>query len=96
MNWAQFKDPTFHICLAGTVVLYWSLTQEVEGSEPFYCNDKYFVPEFAAFSETFRKNSIALHCRCFYQQSVCGRINIEKLLILVSVVVAQTTVREKI
>ena len=44
MNWAQFKDPTFHMCLAGAVVLYWSLTQEVAGFEPFYCNDKYFCP----------------------------------------------------
>ena len=29
MNWAQFKDPIFHMCLAGAVVACWSLTQEV-------------------------------------------------------------------
>ena len=29
MNWAQFKDPASHMCVAGTVVASWSLTQEV-------------------------------------------------------------------
>ena len=28
MNWAQFKDPVSHMCLAGAVVASWSLTQE--------------------------------------------------------------------
>ena len=41
MNWAQFKEPVFHMCLAGTVVASSSLTQEVAGT-PFYCSDKYF------------------------------------------------------
>ena len=40
MNWTQFKDPVSSMCLAGTVVGSWSLTQEVAGSNPF--NDKYF------------------------------------------------------
>ena len=31
MNWAQFKDPVSRMCLAGTVVASWSLTQEVAG-----------------------------------------------------------------
>ena len=31
MNWAKFEDPVSHICLAGTVVAPWSLTQEVAG-----------------------------------------------------------------
>ena len=31
MNWSQFKDPISHICIAGTVVASWSLTQEVAG-----------------------------------------------------------------
>ena len=35
MNWAQFKDPVSHMCLVGTVVVSWSLTQEVAGSNPF-------------------------------------------------------------
>ena len=38
MNWAEFKDPVSHMCLAGTVVASWSLTQEVAGLSPF--NDK--------------------------------------------------------
>ena len=40
MNWAQFKDPGSHKCLARALVAYWYLTQEVTGSSPF--NDKYF------------------------------------------------------
>ena len=40
MNWDQFKDPVSHMCLAGTVVASWSLTQEVAGSGTFNC--KYF------------------------------------------------------
>ena len=44
MIWAQFKDPVSGMCLTGTVVASWSLTQEVAGwqFESFYCNDKYF------------------------------------------------------
>ena len=49
MNWAQFKDLVSHICLAGAVVASWSLAQGVAGSSPF--NDKFFVTEFAEFSE---------------------------------------------
>ena len=50
MNLAQFKDPVSHMCLAGTVVASWSLTQEVAGSSPFTVM-KYFVTEFAEFSK---------------------------------------------
>ena len=44
MNWAQFKDPVSHMCLAGTVVASWSFTQSWLGGrfELFNCNDKYF------------------------------------------------------
>ena len=42
MNWAQFKDRLPHICLAGTVVASWALTQEVAGRQ---------VSEFSEFSE---------------------------------------------
>ena len=41
MNWAQFKDPASHICLTGSVVASWSLTQKVAGSSPL--NFKYFL-----------------------------------------------------
>ena len=33
MNWSQFKDPVSDLCLAGTVVASWPLTQEVAGSK---------------------------------------------------------------
>ena len=44
MNWDQFKDLVSHICLAGTVVAAWSLTQEVAWwrVRAFYCDDKSF------------------------------------------------------
>ena len=38
MNLIQFKDPVSPMCIAGTVVAVWSLTQEVAGSSLF--NDK--------------------------------------------------------
>ena len=31
MNWAQFKDPVSHMCLAAAAVACWSLAQEVAG-----------------------------------------------------------------
>ena len=52
MNWAQFKDPDSHTCLAGTVVASWSLTQA--GLNPFTVMTFNFITEF---SETFRKIS---------------------------------------
>ena len=58
MNWAQFKDPVSYMCLAGTVVAYWSLTQEVAGSSPFTVKTNIFVTEFAEFNE---KNEEKLH-----------------------------------
>ena len=36
MNWDQFKDPVYYLCLVGTVVVSWSLTQEVTGSIFFF------------------------------------------------------------
>ena len=42
MNWAQFKDPVSHMCLAGAVVACWFITQETGGSNtPFYKNIVY-------------------------------------------------------
>ena len=34
MNWSQFKDPLYYLCLAGAVAS-WSLTQEVAVSNFF-------------------------------------------------------------
>ena len=55
MNWAQFKDPVSHICAAGTVVAFWSFTQELAGSRPFIVMTNFFVTEFR---KTFRENCI--------------------------------------
>ena len=41
MNWAQFKDPISHMCLAGTVVVSCSPTQEVAGLNTHFLQ-KYF------------------------------------------------------
>ena len=51
MNWAEFKDPVSHMCLAGTVVASRSLPQEVGGVSPFTVMANIFVTEFAEFSE---------------------------------------------
>ena len=51
MNWVQFKDPVFHMCLAGAVVASWSHTQEVAGSNPFTVMTNIFVTEFNELSK---------------------------------------------
>ena len=35
MDWAQFKDPVSHMCLAAAVAASWSLTQEVASLSSF-------------------------------------------------------------
>ena len=35
MNWDKFRDPVFHMCLAGTVVASPILTQDAAGSSRF-------------------------------------------------------------
>ena len=51
MNWAEFKDPISHVCLAGAVVGSWSLRQDVAGLNPFTAMTNIFVTEFSEFSE---------------------------------------------
>ena len=46
MDWAQFKDLVSHMCLTGTVVASWSLTQEMEGSIPYTIMTNVVVTEF--------------------------------------------------
>ena len=41
MNWAQFRDPVFHMCLVGAVVACWFVTQDVAGSNMDFLQ-KYF------------------------------------------------------
>ena len=55
MNWSQFKDPVSHMCLAGTVVVPWSLTQELAGSNPFTVRTIILSLNSV---KTFRENSI--------------------------------------
>ena len=59
MNWAQFKDAVFYLCLADSVVAYRSLTQEVADPNPLkvMTNILSTVSEFNEFNESFRKNS---------------------------------------
>ena len=56
MNCSQFKDPVSHMCLAGNVVVSWSLTQKVKGSKPFAVRTNIFVIENSV--KIFRENSI--------------------------------------
>ena len=51
MNWSQFKDPVSHMCLAGTVVACWFLTQETTGSNLLITN--IFVTEFTGKTQLF-------------------------------------------
>ena len=58
MNWAQFKDPVAHMCLAGAVVASWTLTPRggwVAGSIPFTVVT--IVTEFGEFIENIQGNS---------------------------------------
>ena len=56
MNWAQFKDPVSHMCLAGTVVVSWSLTQEVASSNPFIVMTNIFSLNSENSVKTLREN----------------------------------------
>ena len=47
MNLGQFRDIVSSMCLAGDVIAYWSLTEEVAGSSHFTAMTNIFVTEFA-------------------------------------------------
>ena len=49
MNWAQFKDPVCHMCLAGAVVACWPLHKRWQARALLMRN--IFVTELAEFSE---------------------------------------------
>ena len=74
MNWAQSKDPVSHMCLAGTVIASWSLTEEVAGSSPFTVMTNIFVTEF---SETFSKKANDTYQRGKHQGPAL--VNVDKL-----------------
>ena len=50
----QFKESVSHMCLAGTVVASWYLTQEVASSNPVTVMTNIFVAEFIEFSENIQ------------------------------------------
>ena len=47
MNRVQYKDTISHMCVTGTVVASWPLTQEVAESSPFTVMKYIFVTEFS-------------------------------------------------
>ena len=51
MNLGQFKDSVFQMCLAGTLITSWSLTQQVASLSPFTVMTNIFVTEFSEFRE---------------------------------------------
>ena len=56
---AEFKDPVSHIshmCLAGTLVASWSLTQDIAGSSFFNDNSSFFNDNY--FSSLNSLNSV--------------------------------------
>ena len=65
MNWAKFKDPVSHMCLAGAVVASWSITQEVAGSSPFTVMTNILLLNSV---KTFRENSNDCTKRSLIQQ----------------------------
>ena len=60
MNQDQFKDPVHHMCLAGTVIATWSLTQEMAGSNPFTVMTNIQRIQ----GKTFRENSSVIVTFC--------------------------------
>ena len=60
MNWDKFKDSVPHKCLAGAVVVSWSLIQEVAGLEPFTVMTNILVTEFSEFNENIWENTNVL------------------------------------
>ena len=59
MNHGQFRDVVCHMCLAGTVVASWLLTQEVAGSSPLLWWQLFVSLNSANSGKTFRENSNA-------------------------------------
>ena len=58
MNWAGYKDPVSHMCVADTVVASWSLTQEVAGLSPFTVMTNFLSLNSLNSVNIFSKNSM--------------------------------------
>ena len=70
MNWTQFKDPVSHMCLAGTVVVSWSLIQEVAGSSPFTLMTNIFVTDFS--ENVQKKHPLCVSFQCLRREQNNG------------------------
>ena len=57
------------MCVAGTVVAFWLVAQEVAGSSPFTVMKNIFVTEFSESSENILEK---LHCTCTGQRVNTG------------------------
>ena len=57
MNWTGFEDPISHMCLAGTVLASWSLTQEMAGSSPLTVMTHFNPLNSINSMKTFDENS---------------------------------------
>ena len=63
---SAYKDPVSHMSLAGAVVVSWSLTQEVAGSNPYIITG-ILVTEFSKFNDNISGN---LKCPHWFGSSV--------------------------
>ena len=54
MNLSPFKDPVCHMCPPDTMVVSWSLTQEMADSNPFTVMTNILVAEFSEFNENIQ------------------------------------------
>ena len=45
MNWAQFKDPHCYLCLHGTMVAFWFITQEVGARISLFLQIDFYIFE---------------------------------------------------
>ena len=51
MNWGKFKDPVSYMCLAGAVVPFWSIVQDMARLSPFTVMTNIYYSVFAKFSK---------------------------------------------
>ena len=69
MNWDQFKDPLCYPCLVGYVVISWSLTQEVVGSNNLF--HKKFITEFSGTIKRTLRCLVMVTLRLVYISDCC-------------------------
>ena len=70
MNWAQFKYPVSHMCLAGAVVACWFVTQEVAGSNTHFLQRYFSSSANSVDSTEFIQEK--LYCPRVIRDTGCG------------------------